>query len=70
MATAPVAMDFPAEEVVFELDGLSCYYGSFRAVRDISLKVPRGYLESLTGVVEPDELPDARSLTSYPMHDG
>jgi phosphate transport system ATP-binding protein len=49
MAVAPVAMDFPAEDVVFELDGLSCYYGSFRAVRDISLKVPRNQITALIG---------------------
>jgi phosphate transport system ATP-binding protein len=49
MAVEPVAMDFPAEDVVFELDGLSCYYGSFRAVRDISLRVPRNQITALIG---------------------
>src|SRR5688572_3302792 len=39
-ATAPV-FEYADEEVVFDLRQLSCYYGSFRAVRDISFKVPR-----------------------------
>jgi phosphate transport system ATP-binding protein len=44
-----VAMEFPDDDVVFELDGLSCYYGSFRAVRDISLQVPRNKITALIG---------------------
>jgi phosphate transport system ATP-binding protein len=44
-----VHMSFPADEVVFELDGLSCFYGSFRAVRDISLEVPRNKITALIG---------------------
>jgi phosphate transport system ATP-binding protein len=46
---ARTPLEFPDEEVVFELDGLSCYYGSFRAVRDISLKVPRNRITALIG---------------------
>ena len=38
-----------APETVFELAGLSCYYGSFRAVRDISLEVPRNRITALIG---------------------
>ena len=49
LATRPVAMEFPDEEVVFELDGLSCFYGTFRAVRDISLTVPRNKITALIG---------------------
>jgi phosphate transport system ATP-binding protein len=48
-ALEPVAMEFPDEEVVFELEQLSCYYGGFRAVRDISLKVPRNKITALIG---------------------
>ena len=44
-----VAMQFPEEEVVFELDGLSCFYGSFRAVRDISLMVPKNQITAIIG---------------------
>jgi phosphate transport system ATP-binding protein len=44
-----VPMAFPEEDVVFELDGLSCFYGSFRAVRDISLQVPRNAITALIG---------------------
>ena len=41
---------FPvAEDVVFELDGLSCFYGSFRAVRDVSLRVPRNRITAIIG---------------------
>jgi phosphate transport system ATP-binding protein len=52
---APAATDdglpmrFADEEVVFELDDLSCYYGSFRAVRDISLQVPKNKITALIG---------------------
>ncbi|HET7685883.1 MAG TPA: phosphate ABC transporter ATP-binding protein PstB [Candidatus Limnocylindria bacterium] len=42
-ATAPDA------DIVFELDHLSCFYGSFRAVRDISLRVPRHRITALIG---------------------
>ena len=48
-AGAPAGMEFPDGEVVFELDGLSCFYGSFRAVRDISLEVPRNKITALIG---------------------
>jgi phosphate transport system ATP-binding protein len=44
-----VPMAFPEDEVVFELEGLSCFYGSFRAVRDISLQVPRNAITALIG---------------------
>ena len=40
---------FAPEDVVFELDGLSCFYGSFRAVRDVSLQVPRNQITALIG---------------------
>ncbi|HEY8170839.1 MAG TPA: phosphate ABC transporter ATP-binding protein PstB [Candidatus Limnocylindria bacterium] len=36
-------------EVVFELEGLSCYYGSFRAVRDVSLRIPRNRITAIIG---------------------
>jgi phosphate transport system ATP-binding protein len=49
LATRPVAMEFPDEEVVFELDDLSCFYGTFRAVRNISLTVPRNKITALIG---------------------
>jgi phosphate transport system ATP-binding protein len=41
--------EFEAEDVVFELDNLSCYYGSFRAVREISLQVPKNKITALIG---------------------
>src|SRR5688572_8948338 len=44
-----VAMEFADHEVVFELDELSCYYGSFRAVRDISLQIPKNQITAIIG---------------------
>jgi phosphate transport system ATP-binding protein len=45
----PTPLTFPDDEVVFELDGLSCYYGSFRAVRDINLQVPKNQITAIIG---------------------
>jgi phosphate transport system ATP-binding protein len=47
-AEAPV-VEYPDEEVVFDLQKLSCYYGSFRAVRDISFRVPRNRITAIIG---------------------
>jgi len=44
-----VAMRFPDEEIVFELESLSCFYGAFRAVRDVALQVPRNKITALIG---------------------
>ena len=43
------SLDFAPDEVVFDLQSLSCFYGSFRAVRDISLKVPRNQITAIIG---------------------
>jgi phosphate transport system ATP-binding protein len=48
-ARRSTALQFEADQVVFELDELSCYYGSFRAVRDISLQVPKNKITALIG---------------------
>jgi phosphate transport system ATP-binding protein len=42
-------MEWADDEVVFELDGLSCFYGSFRAVRDISIQVPKNQISAIIG---------------------
>ena len=42
-------LSFAADEVVFELRDLSCYYGAFRAVREVSLSVPRNKITALIG---------------------
>jgi phosphate transport system ATP-binding protein len=42
-------MEFADGQVVFELDELSCFYGSFRAVRDISLQVPKNQITAIIG---------------------
>ena len=39
----------PEEQVVFELDALSCYYGPFRAVREISLQIPKNQITAIIG---------------------
>ncbi len=54
-AIAPAAerraepLAFAADEVVFELRDLSCYYGAFRAVRNVSLSVPHNKITALIG---------------------
>jgi phosphate transport system ATP-binding protein len=40
---------FTADEVVFELRDLSCYYGAFRAVRNVVLSVPHNKITALIG---------------------
>ena len=42
-------LDFAADDVVFDLDGLSCFYGAFRAVRDITLQVPKNRITAIIG---------------------
>jgi phosphate transport system ATP-binding protein len=44
-----MAATLPADEVVFDLQALSCFYGAFRAVRDISLQVPRHRITAIIG---------------------
>jgi phosphate transport system ATP-binding protein len=48
-ARGSTAPSFEADQVVFELESLSCFYGSFRAVRDISLQVPRNRITAIIG---------------------
>ena len=42
-------IQFAEHDVVFELASLSCYYGAFRAVREISLQVPKNKISALIG---------------------
>jgi phosphate transport system ATP-binding protein len=44
-----VALQLDEAEVVFDLQSLSCFYGSFRAVREISLQVPRNRVTAIIG---------------------
>jgi len=48
-ATAVAALPIPEEEAVFDLRSLSCYYGDFRAVRDITLRAPKNKITALIG---------------------
>jgi phosphate transport system ATP-binding protein len=43
------ALDRGAEAVVFDVQSLSAFYGSFRAVRDVSLEVPGNRITALIG---------------------
>jgi phosphate transport system ATP-binding protein len=45
----PTAVAFADDEIVFQLDDLSCYYGTFRAVRDITLQVPKNRITAIIG---------------------
>ena len=40
---------FTADDVVFELRDVSCFYGTFRAVRNVSLSVPHNRITALIG---------------------
>ena len=44
-----VAVAIEPDEVIFDLQSLSCFYGSFRAVRDIGLRVPRNKITAIIG---------------------
>jgi phosphate transport system ATP-binding protein len=39
----------PEREVVFDLQALSCYYGTFRAVREVSLEINRNQITAIIG---------------------
>ncbi len=58
----PIQVEFPDEEVVFGLQSLSCYYGAFRAVRDISLSVPKN---KITAVIGPSGCGKSTLLRSF-----
>jgi phosphate transport system ATP-binding protein len=45
-ATSP---DATGRDAVFQLKGVSCFYGSFRAVRDIELEIPQNRITALIG---------------------
>jgi phosphate transport system ATP-binding protein len=47
-AHGPSARDDEAQ-AVFDLQGVSCYYGAFRAVRDLSLAIERNRITALIG---------------------
>jgi phosphate transport system ATP-binding protein len=45
----PVTLRFDPDEVVFELDGVSCYYGDFQVIREVSLQVPKNRITAIIG---------------------
>jgi phosphate transport system ATP-binding protein len=48
-ATAAGTPDFARMESVFQLQDVSCFYGSFRAVRNIDLDIPKNQITALIG---------------------
>jgi phosphate transport system ATP-binding protein len=48
-AQETVPFEVPDDQVIFDLQSLSCFYSSFRAVREISLRVPRNKITALIG---------------------
>jgi len=70
MVPRPVlaARDVPTDgPVVFQLEGLSVYYGSFRAVRDVTLSVRKGQITAFIGPSGCGKTTLLRSLNR--MHD-
>ena len=57
----------PEGPTVFELDSLSVYYGTFRAVRDVSLNIRKGQITALIGPSGCGKTTLLRSLNR--MHD-
>ena len=57
----------PDGEVVFELESLSVFYGSFRAVRDVTLKMHKGQITAFIGPSGCGKTTLLRSLNR--MHD-
>jgi phosphate transport system ATP-binding protein len=47
--SAPAAPEPTARETVLKLDGVSCWYGSFRAVRDVSIDIEARQVTALIG---------------------
>ncbi|MDQ4134519.1 MAG: phosphate ABC transporter ATP-binding protein PstB [Actinomycetota bacterium] len=66
---APVVRETvpPEGEVVFDLDRLSVFYGTFRAVRDVSLAIRKGQITALIGPSGCGKTTLLRSLNR--MHD-
>jgi phosphate transport system ATP-binding protein len=48
-AARAAARETASDEVVFELRDLSCYYDSFRAVREINLQISKGMITAIIG---------------------
>ena len=48
-AARAAARETASDEVVFELRDLSCYYGSFRAIREVDLQISKGLITAIIG---------------------
>jgi phosphate transport system ATP-binding protein len=48
-AARAAARETASDEVVFELRDLSCYYGAFRAVREVNLQIGKGMITAIIG---------------------
>jgi phosphate transport system ATP-binding protein len=45
----PTPLEFGDDDVVFELDGLSCFYGDFQVIREVSLRIPKNAITAIIG---------------------
>jgi putative ABC transport system ATP-binding protein len=43
-------MRFADDDVVFELDGLSCFYGDFQVIREVTFQIPK---QAITAIIGP-----------------
>ncbi|MEO6059967.1 MAG: phosphate ABC transporter ATP-binding protein PstB [Candidatus Limnocylindria bacterium] len=48
-AARAAARETASDEVIFDLRELSCFYGSFRAVREINLQISKGMITAIIG---------------------
>ena len=45
----PVTLAFAADDVVFDLQDVSCFYGDFQVIREVSLQIPRNAITAIIG---------------------
>ena len=58
----PVVPEFAAEDVVFDLQDVSCFYGDFQVIRGVSLEIPRN---AITAVIGPSGSGKSTLLRSF-----
>ena len=45
----PVTLEFAADDIVFDLQDVSCFYGDFQVIREVSLQIPRNAITAIIG---------------------
>jgi phosphate transport system ATP-binding protein len=48
-AGTPTPLQFADEDVVFELEDVSCFYGDFQVIREVSLRIPKNAITAIIG---------------------